>query len=80
VVGGEVDVFNIIFCTQKYRLQNKYSPVHPPRRQGRLFELFESGEEQKDGQTLSEGFEWLQAALKSWFCARVENGLQMGKP
>jgi hypothetical protein len=80
VVGGEVYVFNIIFCTQKYRLQNKYSPFHPPRHQGHLFELFESGEEQEDGQTLSEGFEWLQAAPKSWFHARVENGLQRGKP
>jgi hypothetical protein len=79
VVGGEVDVFNIIFCTQKYRLQNKYSPFHPPRCHGHLFKLFESGEEQKDGQTLSEGFEWLQAAPKSWFRARVENGLQRGK-
>ena len=39
-----------------------------------------SGEEQEDGQTLSEGFEWLQAAPKSWFHARVENGLQRGKP
>jgi hypothetical protein len=28
---------------------------------------------------LSEGFEWLQAAPKSWFRARVENGLQRGK-
>jgi hypothetical protein len=80
VVGGEVDVFNIIFCTQKYRLQNKYSPFHPPRCHGHLFELFQSGEEQKDGQTLREGFEWLQAAPKSWFRARVENGLQRGKP
>jgi hypothetical protein len=26
---GEVDVFNIIFCTQKYILQNKYSPFAP---------------------------------------------------
>jgi hypothetical protein len=27
--AGEVDVFNIIFCTQKHRLQSKYSPVAP---------------------------------------------------
>ena len=39
-----------------------------------------SGEEQEDGQTLSEGFEWLQEAPKSWFRAQVENGLQRGKP
>jgi hypothetical protein len=62
--AGEVGVFNIIFCTQKHRLQSKYSPSHPPRRRGRLFELFESGEEQKDGQTSSEGFEWLAGSTE----------------
>jgi hypothetical protein len=78
VVGGEVDVFNIIFCTQKYRLQNKYSPFYPPRCHGHLFELFESGEEQKDGQTLSEGLEWLAGSTEKLVSCPVENGLQRG--
>jgi hypothetical protein len=29
-----------------------------------FFELFESGEEQKDGQTSSEGFEWLAGSTE----------------
>jgi hypothetical protein len=62
--AGEVDVFNIIFCTQKHRLHSKYSSFHPPRRHDHLFELFKSGKEQKDGQTSSEGFEWLTGSTE----------------
>jgi hypothetical protein len=33
--------------------------LHAPKHRGRFFELFESGDEQKDGQASSEGFEQL---------------------
>jgi hypothetical protein len=48
----------------KTQIKKQILTFHPPRHHGRLFQSFESGEEQKDSQTLSEGFEWLAGSTE----------------
>jgi hypothetical protein len=82
VVGGEVDVFNIIFCNKNVDYKTNthlftpqdatatytYSNYSKARRSRRTAKHWEKA---------SNGF---RQHRKSWFRSRVENGLQRGKP
>jgi hypothetical protein len=57
-------MYLILFLRTKTQITKQILTFHPPRCRSRLFELFESGEEQKDGQTSSEGFEWFAGSTE----------------
>jgi hypothetical protein len=80
VAKGEVDLFNIIFCTQKYRLQTKYSPFAPENATAASSNYSKAGRSRRMAKHRAKALNGLQAAPKSWFRARVENGLRRGKP
>jgi hypothetical protein len=77
---GEVDVINIIFCTQKYRLQNKYSPFAPENAAAASSNYSKAGPGERMAVHSEKALNREEAAQKSWFRAGVENGLRRGKP
>jgi hypothetical protein len=77
---GEVDVFNIIFCTQKYKLQSKYLPFTPHDAAAGYSNYSKTGRIRRMALHPAKASNGLQAAQKNWFRAGVENGLPSGKP
>jgi hypothetical protein len=74
-----VDVFNIIFCTQKYRLQNKYSHFAPENAAAASSNYSTAGPGERMAVHAAEALNSEEAARKSWFHVGVENGLRRGK-
>jgi hypothetical protein len=77
--GGEVDVFNIIFCTQKYRLQNKYLSFTPQNTVAGFPDYLKVGRSRKMEEHEAKASNIKEVALKSWFPVGVEIGLQGSK-
>jgi hypothetical protein len=79
--AGEVDVFiNNIFCTQKYRLQTKFSPFAPENAAAASSNYSKAGPGERMVVHAAKALNSEEAAQKSWFRAGVENGLERGRP
>jgi hypothetical protein len=77
---GEVDVFNIIFCTQKHRLRSKYSPFTPQDAAAAYSNYSKAGRSRRIAKHRAKASNGSQAAPKSWFHVVVGFGLRRSKP
>jgi hypothetical protein len=77
---GEVDVFNIIICTQKYIQQNKYSPFVPQNAVAASSNNSKVGSKERMAVHAAKAWNSKEVAQKSWFPVSVGFGLRRSKP